>query len=89
MKRNAMLYAGAFLLPALCARAETAVWEGTVDLPSYAISAPEKSPVFDYEGNRYGSTLEAKNASAARRAALGRDVLDKVGEASKRSRRLP
>lgn len=46
--KNKTFYALPFaLLAGTVVSDEVAIQEGTIDLPSYAISAPEKSPVFD------------------------------------------
>ena len=48
-KSNGVLKSCCVCLPLLCMTAygEILAEEGTIDLPSYEISAPEKSPIFD------------------------------------------
>ena len=45
--RKTGVVCGALTLMASASWSAVTVTEGTIDLPSYAISAPEKSPVFD------------------------------------------
>ena len=46
-KTVSMLLVAGVMALVLNVSAEVSIQEGTIDLPSYAISAPEKSPVFD------------------------------------------
>ena len=47
MKNESRILSALVVFAAFAVRAEVSLTEGTIDLPTYAISAPEKSPVFD------------------------------------------